>query len=375
MPNRVLRVGLDCRLAGQRHAGIGRYTQNLVRELIQLPNQFTWVVFFSDKPQADQVLGELSQKYSSSIEIVIASSRHYSLREQLRMPHLLNQKRLDLLHVPHFNVPLLYKGKVVVTIHDLLWHEYRGADVTTLPKWQYWAKYAMYRLTVTKAVEKAKMILVPAQTVAGQVVHYYPEAKKRIVVTPEGVSAEFFARKAAVKPQKYFVYLGSLYPHKNVQIVIKALRELPEYSLRIISSRNVFQTRLEKEVRADGLNSRVEFLGYQTDEEVQTLLGNATALVQPSLSEGFGLTGLEAMAAGTPVLASDIPIFHEVYEKHAFFFEPKSTASFIEAVQRLENAPRAAHIAAATTFVKKYQWKKMAEETLAVYNNVLTTTP
>ena len=272
MPNRTFRVGLDCRLAGQRHAGIGRYTQNLVRELLQLPNQCHWVFFFSDQQQADQVLGEFSALHRDSFEVVIASARHYSIAEQFQMPQLIATQHLDLLHVPHFNVPLFYKGPVVVTIHDLLWHEYRGSDVTTLPGWQYWLKYAMYRTTVNNTVAKAQRIIVPAETVAAQVVHYYPSAKSKIVVTPEGVSAEFFTHHAATEPSPYFVYLGSLYPHKNVRLVIKALHNLPSYSLKIVSSRTVFQEKLKQEVEELGVSSRVEFLGYQSDQEVTTLL-------------------------------------------------------------------------------------------------------
>jgi glycosyltransferase involved in cell wall biosynthesis len=371
MPNSVFRIGIDCRLAGQRHAGIGRYTENLVRELLQLPNQVCWVLFFSDQEQADQVLAPISAACRKKTEVVLAPFRHYSLREQVEMPRLFQQKHLDILHVPHFNVPLFYSGKVVVTIHDLLWHEYKGADVTTLPMWQYWPKYTMYRLTVNRAVERANRIIVPAKTVASQVSQYYPDATSKILVTPEGVDERFFTQKAAAQPQKYLVYLGSLYPHKNVRLVLQALGSLKDYTLKIVSARTVFQANIEKDVRRLNLGSRVEFLGFLTDDEIAHQLGNATALVQPSLSEGFGLTGIEAMAAGTPVLASDIPIFREVYRDHATFFDPHSVDAFVNAVHSVEQLNRLKFTEDARQFVKTYQWSKMAKQTMSLYTSIL----
>ncbi len=372
MSQTISRVGIDCRLAGQRHAGIGRYTEHLVRELLQRQTPYRWVLFFSDQEQADQVLANVS--YEGTVEVVLAPVQHYSLGEQLQMPSIFNQQRLDILHIPHFNVPFMYSGKVVVTIHDLLWHEYRGSAVTTLPKWQYWPKYVMYRLTASHAIRKAAAIIVPTQTVAKQVARYYPETVAKTVVIAEGVAPHFFEKSSIPTPkavQKYFVYLGSLYPHKNVTTVIQALRELPEYSLKVVSSRSAFQQRLAAFVSEQKLTDRVEFMGYQSDEKVRALLGEATALVQPSLSEGFGLTGLEAMAAGTPVIASDIPVFREVYQHHALFFSPQDTASFVQAAQTAATMDRQKHLKAAQTYAKQFQWSKMAESTLKVYANAL----
>jgi len=370
MPKKVYRVGLDCRLAGRRHAGIGRYVENLIRELLQLPNQCEWVLFFSDPEQAEQVLGKW--KETPHLKLVFSSVRHYSLSEQLHLPGLFSRENLDLLHVPHFNVPLLYQGRLVVTIHDLLWHEYRGTDVTTLPLWQYWPKYLMYRLTVNTAVAHAAKLIVPSQTVADQVRHYYPETKDKLKVIAEGVDERFFQSHPGTSPHPYLVYLGSLYPHKNVRVIIDALKQLPDYTLKIISARSAFQDKLRDYVRENNLEERVEFLGYQDDADVAHTLHQATALVQPSLSEGFGLTGLEAMAAGTPVVASDIPVFREVYGDQAVFFAPQEVPSFVAAVKRVENLDRAKYGKAAVQFARQYQWSTMAQQTLAVYQEALT---
>lgn len=370
MSQRRYRVGIDCRLSGQRHAGIGRYIENLVRELLKLPADIDWIFFFSDKEQAEQVLESTP---STHFSVVYTPFQHYSLAEQLKLPAIFSQQNLDLLHVPHFNVPFFYKGEIVVTIHDLLWHEYRGAAVTTLPSWQYWPKYMMYRKTVDYAIAKAKRIIVPAQTVADQVQQYYPNTHFKLSVIPEGVEEKFYqSEHVGPKGEKYLVYVGSLYPHKNVKVALEALLLLPNYHLKIISSRSVFQEKLRATVDEMKLNDRVTFLGHLSDEAVAELLKHAVALIQPSLSEGFGLTGLEAMAAGTPVVASDIPVFREVYQDHAEYFPPHDSAAFVSAVQKVEKYDVARYQKDSKAFAQTYTWAKMAKAILSIYTAQLS---
>jgi glycosyltransferase involved in cell wall biosynthesis len=374
MPDHTPRIGIDCRLAGQRHAGIGRYIENLVRELLAKEQHTEWVLFFSDQEQADQVLLQYKE-LSGVTTVVVPETRHYSISEQFKLPQYFEAQHLDLLHVPHFNIPLFYNGKIVVTIHDLLWHEYRGAQVTTLPKWKYWPKYIIYRYVVSQAVRRALKIFVPAQTVAHQVTRYYPEVSEKIVVTSEGVEQRFFGqlpKEPTVKKQ--IVYLGSLYPHKNVKVVLDALKLLPEYKLLLVSARTVFADQVKKYIEQQNLTQQVQFLGYLSDQEVAALLQASTALVQPSRSEGFGLTGLEAMAAGTPVIASDIPIFHEVYKTQAFFFDPNDPESFATALHIVESTNRKTYQVAAQEFARSYQWSVMADTIAKQYLAILNTT-
>lgn len=371
MPNPRYRVGIDCRLAGRKHAGIGRYIEQLVRELLKQKSALQYVLFFDNVEQAHEVLTGVE---NPSSEIVIThTARHYSIAEQLRLPQHFRAHHLDLLHVPHFNIPLLYSGKTVVTIHDLLWHEYRGAHVTTLPAWKYWPKYLMYRQVVRAAVQKAQRIFVPTQTVAGQVKKYYPTQQEKIFVTSEGVEERFFAPLPApdFSPKRQLVYLGSLYPHKNVRVVVDALANLPGYTLLLVSARSIFQEQMMQYIKEKALTERVKFLGYLSDSEVITLLQESTALVQPSLSEGFGLTGLEAMAAGVPVIASEIAVFQEVCREHATYFQPNSPESFVTAVRVVEQNNRFVVGKSSQSFAREYTWSSMAKCIQQHYYEVL----
>lgn len=368
---KTYRIGIDCRLAGSRHAGIGRYVKNLVQELAALEtNSITWVVFFSDLAQQQEVL----PKPPTNWEVVFAPIRHYSFQEQLKMPAIFTAAQLDLLHVPHFNVPLAYRGKLVVTIHDLLWHEQRGTTVTTLSPLMYWLKYAFYHLIVRHAVTMATTIFVPAETIKATVARYYPLIRDKILVTYEGIDAHFVRPHQPCKKtnehEYSLIYTGSLYPHKNIKVVLQLLQQQPNITLTVIGSRSVFRDQVEQQCREMAITDQVSFAGYVPDEKLAELYQTADALIQPSLSEGFGLTGLEALATGLPAIVSDIPIFREVYQDSALYFNPSDPVSVYEALQQAVTQ-RAKLISKAQTVLKRYSWREMSQTVLTTYQKIL----
>lgn len=176
----------------------------------------------------------------------------------------------------------------------------------------------------------------------------------------------------------YFVYVGNAYPHKNLARLIKAVvllnKQSPvNVSLAIASSRNVFTQRLEKLVKLHEAGSFVKLLGFVPDEKLKTLYQNSIAFVFPSLSEGFGLPGLEAMSAGTLVLASEIPVFKEIYQDNAIFFDPLDVSKIANTMGqaiKMDKNKRREKISQAQNFAKRYSWHTMAQETLKIYKEV-----
>lgn len=360
-------IGIDCRLAGVDHAGIGRYIEELVRHVIS-DQSLRWVLFFHHGNQLSWL------QPTSNVKVVLAPIRHYTLTEQLFMPGIFAQQKLDLLHVPHFNIPLVYTGNLVVTIHDLLWHEQKGAHVTTLSPTIYAVKHIAYTFVAGQAISRSKKIFVPTHTVKASIMQQYPTVNaEKIHVTYEGVGDVFhYADQSKNTRDKILFYTGSLYPHKNLLLVVHALKKLPDYELHISSSRTVFSDEFLKEVHRLGLQSRVKHLGRLSDEQLLSCYQRSFALVQPSLSEGFGLTGVEALAAGLPVLASDIPVFHEIYKEAFIPFDPQNVKSFVSAVHLLENSNRQDGISKGRAVAREYSWKKMAHETVKHYKDVLS---
>lgn len=372
-----IRLGFDARLAGPAHAGIGRYSEELLRELLRLSSaesQYEWVVFVAQPNQLPWL------KRYSHVQVRLLPVRHYTLREQLIGWWILRAAQLDVLHVPHFNVPLFYRRPFVVTIHDLLWHTQRDARATTLSPWQHRLKYWAYRWVSQSAMRRAKAILVPTEWVKQQVVTYAHNDTK-IWVTSEGMSDVFQQAPEVGKEKRgsktkerapYVVYTGSLYPHKNVEVILEALAHLPTLHLKVITARSAFISALQKSISRLGLQERVTVQSGLPDEAVLTAYQSAVALIQPSLSEGFGLTGIEALAAGVPLVASDIPVFREVYQAHAHYFDPHDAQSLQAVLQKLlTSAPSLKDRQAGQAFVQRYRWDVAAQRTWKAYQSAL----
>ena len=173
----------------------------------------------------------------------------------------------------------------------------------------------------------------------------------------------------------YFFYTGNAYPHKNLGRLIEAMVLLNkglknEVHLKIASSRNVFIERLEKLIRKLKAEKYIELLGFIPDEKMPELYRNSIGLVFPSLSEGFGLPGLEAMEAGTLVIASDIPVFKEIYGKSAIYFNPYDFSQIEKAMRNamsMDPKERSQMIESGRRFAKRYSWATMARQTLKIY--------
>lgn len=176
----------------------------------------------------------------------------------------------------------------------------------------------------------------------------------------------------------YFIYTGNAYPHKNLVKAITAIAEFNRSSkikvlFLIVSSRNIFTKKLEKMVSKLNVQNFIKLLGFVEDEKLKKMYEKSVGFIYPSLMEGFGLPGLEAMKAGTILLASDIPVFREIYGNHAIYFNPRSVSSIKKAIQRslsLSKEEGDKIIRTNKEFIKRYSWSKMTKETLEVYNSL-----
>lgn len=368
------RIGFDARLAGPRHAGIGRYAEELLRvwltektaDVKSKKQPVQWVVWVS----ADHGMNWLNLLAAKGeIEMRETKFGHYTVAEQILWWWELRSAQLDWLHVPHFNVPLLYKGKFSITLHDLLWHQRRDASATTLSPFMHTLKYWAYHVVSALAVKRAECVFVPSQVVAKDVKRLLGR-KTGVFVTPEGVG-EVFRRAAAWTEKKltankknpYIVITGSLYPHKNIFTILKVLRLLPNWRLKVVGSRNVFADQVRQQAERMMVLHKIDFLGYVEDEEIISLYQSATALVFPSLSEGFGLPGLEALACGTPIVVSDLPVFHEIYTDFGKFVPALDVLAWKRELQSLEKKPPQLNWRRmAQKFAREYSWEKMAAD-------------
>jgi glycosyltransferase involved in cell wall biosynthesis len=381
------KIVFDARMYGLEHAGIGRYIASLLLAISHLPGlrrdyQFHLLVHGDRQKTIKEELGDFYLYHS-------LQSRHYSFSEQWEVRRAIGKINPHLVHFPHFNMPIFYSGKYVVTIHDLIKHFFRGRQTTTRKPWLYWPKYIGYRFLVRWAIKKSTAVIVPTSWWKKKLVAMYPDlSARKIFVTWEGVGEPFLQKvsvsskekrrvleKYGLKKEKFFIYTGSVYPHKNVYRLVKAFLLLgrDDLSLAIVCSRNVFRERLETVVSSLKTNKQIKFLGFVPDNELKILYQEAIAFVQPSLMEGFGLPGLEAMACFCPVISSKFSCLPEVYSKAAVYFDPLSPKDMVEKLKLLieDRRKRRELIKLGEKRVEEFSWKNTAEETVRVYKKIL----
>ncbi|MFC1625535.1 glycosyltransferase [Patescibacteria group bacterium] len=169
---------IDARLYGPEHTGNGRYTMNLISELTKLDKKNKYLLL-------------LRKKYYKKLKLppnwtkILADFKHYSLTEQIKLPFIINKSKPDLVHFPHFNIPIFYFGKYIVTIHDMTMHKFRGKDATTrkLPLYQLWR--LGYYLSFAKAVYGSKRIIVPSEAVKQEILSFYKVNQGKVKVVYE----------------------------------------------------------------------------------------------------------------------------------------------------------------------------------------------
>jgi glycosyltransferase involved in cell wall biosynthesis len=367
-----MKILIDARLYGLENAGLGRYLMNLIKELCGLDSKNEYVIL-------------LRRKYFESLKLpknwkkVLADFRHYSFSEQIKIPAIIKKENPDITHFPHFNVPLLFHGPFVVTIHDMLMHKSFGLSATTIPAPLYFIKRLGYRAVFDNAVRGSKLIIVPSQAIKGELAEKYKLPPEKIKVTYEGFDSRITSKSGVAMEKPYFVYAGNAYPHKNLENLIKSVKILnTKYNqkvfLAIASARNIFTQRIKKKIADTKAGDFVKLLGFVPDNKLGALFKESVGFIFPSFSEGFGLPGLEALASGTILLASDIKVFREIYADNAFYFDPQDFTSIADAMRKALStgkSERKERIISAQRFVKRYSWDKMAKATLEVYQNAV----
>jgi len=177
--------------------------------------------------------------------------------------------------------------------------------------------------------------------------------------------------------KQYLLYVGSAYPHKNLERLLQAfvvvLKESPKLSLVLVGKIDYFYDRLQEKVRELNLGNKIIFTDRVSDKELNDLYKNALVYVFPSLSEGFGLPGLEAMKQGLPVVCSNQGPLPEIYGQAAVYFDGENVDEMAHIVLQItsDNSLRENMTKQGYLQVKKYSWQKCAQETLEVYNQVL----
>ncbi len=273
--------------------------------------------------------------------------------------------RLDVLFVPAHTLPLIKRPglKTVVTVHDL------GSEY--LPQMHQFKQRLYLSFMQRYQLNSATRIIAVSKVTKNDLVEKIGIDPKKIEVIYEGYDKEKFKyQKSNSKYGKYFLFVGTVQPRKNLERIIKALAKLND-KLLIVGSRGWLSDEIYKLPKKLGIEDSVKFLGYVPDEKLPALYSGAAALVFPSLFEGFGLPILEAQACGCPVITSNISSMPEVAGKGAILVNPYSVDDIVKGMERVaREGERVKLIKRGFENVKRFSWEKCARETLKVLENV-----
>jgi glycosyltransferase involved in cell wall biosynthesis len=370
-----MKIGIDCRMYSTNFTGIGRYVYELTRHLFKIDKKNEYVLFFNE-PQFNDFEPE-----TANIKKILVNAHHYSFQEQIKFLKLINREKLDLMHFTHFNAPIFYDKPFTVTIHDLTLSFFPGKKMNN-----FFYRTA-YNLTIKNAVKKSKKIIAVSNNTKEDIQTIYQIDPKKIAVIYEGVDQKFHSKvdehtiAASIKMYKinrpYILYTGVWRSHKNLPRLIKAFHILKsEYGFDgdlVITGRHdpLYAPDLLENIISLKLEPNIIFTGMVDEEELITLYNGASLYAFPSLYEGFGLSPLEAMQCGTPVAASNTSCIPEICgEKNALYFDPQDPYDMAEKIFQIlsQKTLRENLIKSGLSHVKKFSWKKMAEETLKIYN-------
>ncbi len=361
-----MKIVIDARESG---TSTGRYTDKMIEHMHQLGTKHEVVLLA--KAHRRKYLREIAP----SFQLVITPFREFSFGEQVGFKKQIEGLRADLVHFPMVQQPVRYRGRVVTTMQDLTTIRFRNPAKNPMV---YWIKQQIYKWVNQRAAHKSVAIITPTQFVKDDIVAYTHIKPEKVTVTLE--SADPIIDKPEpvldLAGQQYIMYTGRPTPHKNLGRLIEAFALMqstrPELHLVLVGKKDANYQRHEAKVKSSHIPN-VIFTDFVPDAQLRWLYEHCTAYVFPSLSEGFGLPGLEAQIHGAPVVSSNATCLPEVYGDSVAYFDPLSIEDMAAKIGEVVDDPiiRDDLKEKGKQNVAKYSWTHMAEQTLAVYEKAL----
>lgn len=354
--------------ARNRRSSTGRYTAMLVENLQKIDKKNKYTILVEG--------GDIWKPKNQNFKTVTANFQQFSFNpvDQISFARLLYSLKPDVVHFTMTQQPMFYFGNIVTTTHDLTMFKYTRPS--RFPAWLHQVGMLLYRLMFWWSHRKSKKIIAPSKFVAKDLIRYQPFTRGKIAVTYEASNPPLKAKPMAVKGviKPFILHVGAPFPHKNLDRLINAFDEVKKTQpkLQLVlpgKTHDQFKKDMQKWLSESPNNADIIAPGHVNDAELKWLYTNAELYVLPSLSEGFGLPGLEAMAHGCPVVASDNTCLPEIYGDAALYFNPFETRDIAVAMEKVLTSSkiRQSLVAAGQLQLKKYSWRQLAKQTLSVY--------
>jgi glycosyltransferase involved in cell wall biosynthesis len=382
------RIGIDANCLLYDQSGFGRYTSNLIKNILKNDSAneyFLYANFIRKSSQRKKILSDFIYETKAKnvhLRILSLPSQWKEIISGTNFPYSkIMPDSLDLYFSPHFaGIPRNGFNKQVVTIHDLVFLKYPEHRGTKL------SRYYLKRTKI--AIEKSDKIIAVSLSTKKDLIELLQVPKEKIQVIYEGADDNFRviadARTTTLRTKKYvdlktkyILSVGNLEPRKNLSVIIKAFSLLPlnlqqQYKIVFVGGKGWNNQELAQTIDDYNLSGKIIFTGYVPDKDLPYLYNRAAVFIYPSLYEGFGLPVLEAMSCGTPVITSNLSSLPEIVGRAGILVNPKNEQELAGAIKNILERPKMALSMKKKGLLqaKKFSWQKAAKETLKVFKKV-----
>jgi len=386
-----MKIALDARWIFNEISGIGAHTRELIRHIAKEDHTNSYMLIFADRALAERTWAEaeLSDKPNFRPDIVPWSV--FSPHSQLLLPSRLARNNIDVYHSTNYMIPLSCfprgrAGKIrcVATIHDLIPLLFPSATPRAL-KTRFYPIYRRLMLEIGARADRIIAVSEASRTDIVQNLNIPPERHDSVRVIYNGVSSIFTPPPASTGLQddpsrlRTILYVGRSDPYKNLTLLIDAFAQARSKAsfplqLKILGPPDPRYPEAGQRVKELGLEAAVSWAGYQTSIALVKAYQEADLVVLPSQYEGFGLPVVEAMACGTPMLCSDIPVLKEIGGKAAFYTPLGSIPELANGILKvMTDAPlRCEMVTRGLEQARQFTWANAAKQTIALYKELAT---
>jgi glycosyltransferase involved in cell wall biosynthesis len=375
-------IAIDIRLIGRKRTGDEAVFRNLVRETLLADRNDRYLLLTDRSDEATRsaifmALG-MGDRLPDNAEIVFLPTANRYTWNLFSVPRFLFRRKVDIFHTQYI-LPAFVprRTRVVAHVHDI--------SFRVFPKYVSPVDRMFLSIFIPDTMRRADLIVVPSRFTKDEIVSWYGVPKERIAVVPNAVDAVFLssptredlarARSRNGLPESFVLSVGTMQPRKDIPTLLRAFsglrNDFPELRLVLVGGRGGknYDRTIETVLSEEGLEDAVIFSGYVPEEDMPALYASARAFAFPSRYEGFGIPLLEAFAAGTPVVATDIPSFREVGGDAISFFPSGDVAVLRESLYTLliDEHLREERLRAERERLAGYSWAESAREMLAGY--------
>jgi glycosyltransferase involved in cell wall biosynthesis len=353
----VLRIGVDARELLGDATGVGRYLGELLRRWATRPDAATRrFVLYSPEP----IPLPLSR---DAVEYRIVGRGRGTLWEQTALRRALGADPPDVFFAPAYTAPLGLRMPLAVTIHDV--------SFVAHPEWFRFREGMRRRWLTSRAASSAQIVFTDSMFSQREIEHRLGVPASRIRVVPPGLSPRHVDAPRNARRERLVLYVGSIFNRRRLPHLIesfaRATADMPDARLAIVGDNRTWPRQDLSAVAArHGISPRVDLLDYVADGELAALYSRAAVFAFLSEYEGFGLTPLEALAAGVPIVVLDTAVAREVYGSAAQYVPPDIAATALALRAHLERPDGApARVADAERVLSRFSWDRAAEDTLS----------